>query len=786
MRKLIFLTTILVVAGFPCDAQVRNESPLTRPLPGRSDAERRSHIVAGARHAVAGFVENKGQFVDARGRLIPDVLFKASLGGVDVYVTTHGITYVFARMVKERGSERPRANERLEGGERGRMEWRRVDMRLTGARIRKENVVAARPVAQGHLNYYPSHRPRGITRVAAFQQVVISEVYPGVDWRLSDDGARGLKQEFVVRPGARPTDIRMSYAGAGRVAGSRDGSSLRIKTTLGEIEEGALLTHQGNPNRPVNSRYDVRGNEARFVVGAYDTRRELIIDPPLHLVWATLYGGGGVDGPWSLAFDAADNVYVVGYTSSTNFPIQPMGSAYVGQSYSNASNTDAFIVKFDHAGARQWATYYGSPAQDLAYGVVADKLGNVYVTGETAGAGSSFPTMTPANSTVTVQSNNAGGTDAFLLKFDPSGIREWATLYGGGGYDRATGITVDPTGNVYTVGFTMSSNLPVNPPPVGSANWQPNNAGGIDAFVTKYNPTGTREWATYYGGSGGDFGWAITWHNTPIFAGVCVAGSTTSPNLFVKPLSVSYDQPTPGGNQDAFILAIHTTGIRIWATYYGGDGADSASAVASGWNYALYVTGSSTPVSTTPANSFPTHNPGGGAFYQPAYSKTPPYPNTPSNIYNDAFILMFDHRFSRKWATLFGGTKDDFGHGVTTDFDFVNGNVHLAGTTGSTDLPVYNPGGNVYFDGTYNGGEDVFLASFSRAGVPQWTTYAGGTGWDFPRAIGASSLNCLFVTGEFNSTPNTLPLLDPGGVYFQNTNSAINGFDEGFVMKFCY
>lgn len=768
MRKLILLTTTLVAALFHCDAQVRE-----------------FNASAAARHHVVGFVENKGQFVDARGKPIPKVLFKASLDGVDVYVTTDGITYVFSKTVKERVRERQRAGVGLDGVERGRVEWRRVDMRLSGASIRREQVSAERPAAQGYFNYYLSHIPQGVTRVSAFQQVTIREVYPGVDWRLSGDGGRGMKSEFVIHPGARADAIRMSFGGAGRVAASRDGSSLRVKTTLGEIEEGPLVSHQGDPNRPVTSRYAVRGNEARFVVGKYDARRDLIIDPPLHLVWATLYGGGGADGPCSLAFDASNNVYVAGYTSSTNFPTQPMGSAYVGTAYSNVSNTDAFIIKFDQAGARQWATYYGSPGQDLAYGVAADKWGNVYIAGETSGTGSTFPTAAPSNSTVTVQTSNAGSSDAFLVKFDPAGAREWATLYGGSGYDVARGVAADPFGNVYTAGMTISSDLPTNPPPGGSATWQPNNAGAMDAFVTKYNSTGAREWATYYGGSGMDAGWAITWHNTPIFAGVCVAGSTRSTDLPLKTLSVSYNQPTPGGNEDAFVLAVSANGSRAWATYYGGDGDDTALGIASGWNYALYVTGRTAPVSTTPANSFPTQNPGGGAFYQPSYSVLPPYSAGTSYASGDAFILMFDHRFSRLWATLFGGTNNESGRAVTVDFDFNTGSFHLTGTTASTDLPVYNPGGNVYFDGTHNGGEDVFLASFNRAGVQQWTTYAGGDAVDFPRSIGANSLGCLFVAGEFNSTPGTLPLLNPGGVYFQNTSSVGSGADEGFVMKFC-
>jgi hypothetical protein len=775
VRNLFLLALILVAAVSNCDAQTR----------GGRTADR-------ARYAARGFIENKGQFAEGRGRATPTVLFKGSVEGVDVYLTTDGVSYVFAKFTKEgeRAGDRQRPGDGLDAGERGRVEWRRVDMRLAGARIRKENVSAERPVAQGYFNYYLTHCPQGVTKVYAFHQVTVREIYPGIDWRLTDDETHGFKNEFLIHPGASPNDIGMVYTGAGNVAADGDGKTLRVRTALGEIEEGALLSHQGDPSQPVNSRYVVSGSAARFAVGRYDARRDLVVDPPLHLVWATLYGGNRYDGPWSLATDAANNLYVVGYTGSTDFPTQPAGSAYLGLAPASGAFQTAFIIKFDHNGARQWATYYGSSTgsgQDIATGVVADKFGNLYVAGQTTAAGNDFPTMPPAGGGVTIQATNAGGPDAFLLKFDAAGVREWATLYGGSGYDAARGVTSDPAGNVYTVGLSVSPDLPTTPPPGAPSNWQSVNAGGMDAFVMKHNPSGTREWAMYYGGSDIDYGLAITWHNTAAFAGVCVTGTTRSPDLPLKSVFASYNQPAMGGTQDAFILAVSVGGSRAWATYYGGAGEDYGLGIASGWNYALYVTGRSNPVANTPANSFPTQNPGGGAYYQPAYSLPPPYSSATSYASVDAFVLMFGPGFGRLWATLFGGTSFEYGNGVVTDSTYAQGRVHITGSTASTDLPVYNPGGNVYFDGTYNGGDDVFLATFSRTGVQEWTTYVGGGGSDYPRSIGASGLNCLFVTGEFNSQPGTLPLLDPGGVYFQNTSSISNGnWDEGFVAKFCY
>jgi hypothetical protein len=711
-------------------------------------------------------------------------LFKAQFEGVDAYITMDGITYVLTRRDKKQGVERQLRNNSLEEDERGRVEWRRISMRFIGARIRRENILAERPSDQGYFNYYLSHSPQGILNVQAFRLITIRDIYPGIDWRLSDDGQRGFKQEFIVHPGARPNDIRMMYAGAGTVAERDNGRSLSIRTTLGEIEEGALLSHQGNPNQPVSSRYSVRGNDVRFVVGAYNSQRDLIIDPFLFLKWSTLYGGNGVDGPYSLAFDASNNVYVVGYTSSTSFPIQPMGSAFFqANSASGIYGLDAFIIKFNSAGVRQWATFYGSAGDDTASGVVADKSGNIYVTGWTTAGGNLFPTMAPINSVVTVQTNSGGLDDAFLLKFDSSGVREWATLYGGNDRDYARGITADPRGNVYITGTTMSSNLPTNLPPGGSSNWQSANAGAVDSFVAKYNPRGVREWARYYGGSGLDQASAITWHDTRLVSAACIAGTTNSTNLPLKAWSGGYNQSTPGGNDDAFLFCIKFDGLLHWSTYYGGNGYDSANAIASGGNYVLYVAGSSTPVSTTAPNSFPTLNPGSpAAYYRPTYIKPSPYPTISLTDYSDAFIVMFDYAFVRRWATLFGGTDLDSAQALAVDnLD----NVHVAGITQSTDLPVQNPGG--FFDPTHNGGQDVFLASFNRPGIPQWVTYAGGNGRDFPRTIGSNSLNCLFVAGEFNSMPTLLPLLNPGGgVYFQNTSSISNNYDEGFLMKFCH
>jgi hypothetical protein len=112
----------------------------------------------------------------------------------------------------------------------------------------------------------------------------------------------------------------------------------------------------------------------------------------------------------------------------------------------------------------------------------------VYLTGYTVST--DFPTQDP------LQPNNAGLTDAFVAKINPSGSAlVYSTYLGGSAEDFGYGIAVDGSGNVYLTGDTSSTDFPTQDP------LQPNNAGGDDAFVTKINPSGSAlVYSTYLGG----------------------------------------------------------------------------------------------------------------------------------------------------------------------------------------------------------------------------------------------------------------------------------------------
>ncbi len=215
-------------------------------------------------------------------------------------------------------------------------------------------------------------------------------------------------------------------------------------------------------------------------------------------LWATYYGGPSVEAGRCVATDTSGNVYLAGETFSTS----GIASGGFQNTYSGGSSFgDVFLVKFDSLGNRLWATYYGGVGDDKAFGITTDSSGNVYIAGETEG-GSSIASGG-------FQNSYGGGRDAFLVKFSPNGNRLWATYYGGGAFDRGFSVATDIFDNVYLSGMTQSTSGIASG---GFQN--ANAGGTWDAFLVKFNSSGNRLWATYYGGAGDDRGISVATFST--------------------------------------------------------------------------------------------------------------------------------------------------------------------------------------------------------------------------------------------------------------------------------
>src|SRR5262249_36552166 len=145
---------------------------------------------------------------------------------------------------------------------------------------------------------------RWLTGIPRYGQVVYRRLWPGIDLRLRERSGV-LEYEFRVRPGARPSDVRLAYAGARGLSLDRRGA-LRIATAIGTLRAAGPGSYQVVAGRgvPVASRY-VLGRNGRFAfdVGRYRTDRDLIIDPGIE--YTTFLGGSSNEIGEGIAVDAA-------------------------------------------------------------------------------------------------------------------------------------------------------------------------------------------------------------------------------------------------------------------------------------------------------------------------------------------------------------------------------------------------------------------------------------------------------------------------------------------------
>ena len=117
--------------------------------------------------------------------------------------------------------------------------------------------------------------------------------------------------------------------------------------------------------------------------------------------FSTLLGGTKADYGNAIARDRLGNIYVVGHTYSSDFPL------YRPLYWGLRGTTDAFVAKFNSSGKLLMNTLLGGSNYEFGNGIAIDRADNVWVTGETASA--DFPTKRPMQ-------GYSGGSDVFITK----------------------------------------------------------------------------------------------------------------------------------------------------------------------------------------------------------------------------------------------------------------------------------------------------------------------------------------------------------------------------------
>jgi hypothetical protein len=416
---------------------------------------------------------------------------------------------------------------------------------------------------------------------------------------------------------------------------------------------------------------------------------------------------------------------------------------------------------------------HGGSAEDEAWAVAADPLGNLYF------AGWAVSTNLPVTNG-TYQMTSGGAYDAFVVKRAPRGsFLLYATYLGGTGADLAYALAVDDAGSAFVAGGTQSADFPVQ-----SALQPVRGTVAETGFVAKLTPTGAAlSFSTYLGGSVSE---AVRAIRLGPLGEVYVAGTTSSAD-FPHPGAA---QPALSGSTDAFVAKMAPGGgSLVFSTFLGGTLQDEGRGLAVGADGTVFVAGMTESIDFPDVNAlkavlsgsrdaflaalapdgsafaFATYLGGSaleeawglaldpaGAPWVVGYTTSPDFPlvSPVDNSYGGQFEA-FATRYAAdgsavQRSTFLGGSGSDKAEAVGTDGAGV---VYVVGRTSSADFPTKDA-----VDDTYNGGDyDAFVAALTPSGTQMlWCTYRGGSGTDFAMACAVDFYNSVVLAGRIEGT----------------------------------
>ncbi len=682
------------------------------------------------------FEENIGQLMDENHNPITEVRYYGHSNGVNLYCKPGMISFIFTKTENdEKISEATRTSEGqlalspADGGRgwKGAGETER-EQKISTSRmdfVLINSNPAATITASDQQEYYENFYTtcdanHGITNAHTYKAITYKNIYPNIDMVLKAAG-NGMEYSFLVHPGGKVSDIKLKWNGTAKAKALESGS-IKYCNTLGSMEESAPKSFV--EGKEVGSSFVKKGNEYGFEVRNHDKNKDLLIDPSL--VWGTYFGGSDDDEGNGVATDASGNVYITGFTKSSN-GISISGAYQI----SKIGLENAFLAKFNSSGNLVWSTYYGN-ISEVGNGASTDKAGNIYITGYT----SSRSGMATNGA---YQTSLAGNSDAFVAKFTSSGGLSWSTYFGGPDQDVGNAISTDTSGNVYLAGNTFSSTGIAT-----AGSYQSSFSGRTDAFLAKFNNKGNLDWATYFGGNLYTYDFGVS---TDASGDAFISGTTSSSSGIA---SSGAFQTSYAGNTDAFLAKFSNSGTRLWSTYFGGTDGDFAQAIATDNFGNVFITGNTSSNAAIVTS---------GAY------------QTSFEGYQDAFLAKFSTTGTLSWSTYYGGSVADGGQGLITDS---TGNVFMTGYTGdSSGFATSNAYQTTFGGGTY----DAFLATFTSSGDRIWATYYGGTGEDVGTGVSIDPSGNLFVVGR---TAGNNGISTTGA----HQISYAGGVEDAFLAKF--
>lgn len=278
-----------------------------------------------------------------------------------------------------------------------------------------------------------------------------------------------------------------------------------------------------------------------------------------------LNGYGGINSEFAGSCEYSQATSAVYITGTYNDPTLVIGTATLTNS-SATGNEDIYIAKIGNTGAFQWARTTGSSScDDWGQGIAVDPSGNAYIFGDYQGS-----VVTPTTVIGTTTLTSYGNRDLYIAKYNSSGTFQWARGLGStAGGDFTGGITTDASSNVYVSGTYQAANMII-----GTTTLTP--YGNYDAFIAKYNTSGTAQWAAKVGGGSDDYGYDVS---TDATGNAYMIGTFSGTTIAVG--STNLTNANPGSSTDVFAAKYSPTGAVLWSTKAGGTGNENGATIVS-------------------------------------------------------------------------------------------------------------------------------------------------------------------------------------------------------------
>lgn len=312
----------------------------------------------------------------------------------------------------------------------------------------------------------------------------------------------------------------------------------------------------------------------------------------------------------------------------------------------------------------------------------------------------------------------------------------YSTFFGQVQLDEIKGMCSDPQSNVYVIGNTYNTNLPVT-----AGAFQSTAKGNYESFIAKFDSCDNLIWCSYFGTSGSDNAEKIAYSsdNSIVFCG-------HTDGLDLDTTSGCF-QPINNGGNDCFLAKFSLAGAPIWITYFGASGGDFAYDIGTDSLNNIVIGGTSiSPTLYTTSTSFQQNLSGA----------------------TDAFIARFNSKGMLKFSTFYGGTSSEDIHAIAIDKD-----CNIVGVGGSFS-PNLNTSLGCYQSG-YNGGMEVYVIKLDSSGQRIFSTYIGSAGTDDAYGVCIDNLGYIYVSGQTNS-----PLFYTSTGAFQTIKSTGN---DGYCLS---